>query len=115
MESIMQYLKKTDRSVMALAEEAYRCFEPYRKNEGSAYARASQFVPELCRQEVVELLKEIRQKLPSYNTDYENVFSTEQNAMIAVNAERYNRAMIRGGRIAGTSVTGIWRIPWSDY
>ncbi len=97
MESIMQYLKKTDQSAMALAEEAYRCFEPYRQDEGSSYARASQFVPELCQQEVVDLLKEIRLKLPSYNSDYENVFSTEQNALIAVNAERYYRAMIRGG------------------
>lgn len=97
MASIMQYLKKTDPSALKVAEEAYRCFEPYRRDEGQAYARASQFVPELCETEVVDLLKEIQKKLPTYNTDYENVFSTEQNALIAVNAERYYRAMIHGG------------------
>ncbi|MGZ5219922.1 MAG: erythromycin esterase family protein [Chitinophagaceae bacterium] len=97
MESIMQYLKKTDIAALKVAEEAFRCFEPYRKDEGTSYARASQFVPELCKNEVVHLLKEIQQKLPQYNTDYENVFSAEQNALITVNAEKYYRAMIHGG------------------
>lgn len=97
MAGIMQYLKKTDPSALKVAEEAYRCFEPYRRDEGQAYARASQFVPELCETEVVNLLKEIQEKLPTYNTDYENVFSAEQNALVAVNAERYYRAMIHGG------------------
>ncbi|HET7115400.1 MAG TPA: erythromycin esterase family protein, partial [Hanamia sp.] len=97
MESIMKYLKKTDPSSLKVAEEAYKCFEPYKENEGQSYARASQFVPDLCQTEVVSLLKEIRQKLPTYNSDYENVFNAEQNALIAVNAERYYRAMIQGG------------------
>jgi len=97
MESIINYLKNIDPKALKVAEEAYRCFEPYRYEEGKSYARASQFVPELCEQEVVTLLKEIRQKVPQYNSDYENVLSTEQNAFVAVNAERYYRAMIKGG------------------
>ena len=97
MESIMNYMRKTDPEALSMAEEAYRCFEPYRKDEGTSYARASHFVPELCRHEVVHLLSEIRQRMTSYNTDHENVFSTEQNALIAVNAEKYYRAMIEGG------------------
>ncbi|HVZ98524.1 MAG TPA: erythromycin esterase family protein [Chitinophagaceae bacterium] len=96
MESIMQYLKKTDPAALKVAEEAFRCFEPY-NNEGTSYARAAQLVPELCRQEVVDLLKEIQRKLPAYNSDHENVFNAEQNALIAVNAEKYYRAMIAGG------------------
>ena len=97
MDSIRQYLKKTDPAALIVAEEAFRCFEPYRKEEGSSYARASKFVPDLCQTEVVHLLKAIQQKLPTYNTDHENVFSAEQNALIAVNAERYYREMIKGG------------------
>jgi erythromycin esterase len=97
MESIMQYLKKTDVSALKIAETAFNCFEPYRKEEGQSYAKASQFVPELCETEVVHLLKEIQQKLPTYNSDYENVFNAEQNALVAVNAEKYYRAMIKGG------------------
>lgn len=97
MEFIMQYLRKTDPGALKVAEEAYQCFEPYRKEEGASYARALQFVPELCQNEVVSLLKAIREKLPQYNTDYENVFSAEQNALVMVNAEKYYRAMIEGG------------------
>jgi len=97
LESIMQYLKKTDPAALPVAEDAFRCFEPYRNEEGQSYARASRFVPELCENEVMHLLKKIQQRLPAYNTDHENVFSAEQNALIAVEAERYYRAMIKGG------------------
>lgn len=97
LESIMQYLRKTDAAALKVAEDAYQCFEPYKKEEGQSYARASQFVPELCENEVVHLLKMIEQKLPTYNTDHENVFNAGQNALIAVNAEKYYRAMIKGG------------------
>lgn len=97
MESIMQYLHKTDPGALKIAEEAFRCFEPYRKDEGSSYASAAQFVPELCQQEVVQLLQEIQRRLPLYNTDAENVFSAEQNALVMVNAEKYYRAMVKGG------------------
>jgi erythromycin esterase-like protein len=97
MESIMKYLEKTDEAALKIAEDAFRCFEPYREDEGQSYARASRFVPEICEQEVVHLLKEIQKKMPAYNTDHENVFSAEQNAMIAVQAEKYYRAMVHGG------------------
>ncbi|HVX49280.1 MAG TPA: erythromycin esterase family protein, partial [Chitinophagaceae bacterium] len=80
-----------------IAEDAYRCFEPYRKDEGGLYARAARFVPELCRFEVVHLLREIERRMPLYNSDHENVFSTAQNALVAVHAEEYYREMIKGG------------------
>jgi erythromycin esterase len=97
MDSIIHYLKKTDPRALRVAEEAFTCFEPYRKEEGQAYARATMFVPELCENEVVHLLKEIRTKLPTYNTDHENVFNAEQNALVMVNAEKYYRTMVHGG------------------
>lgn len=97
MDAIMQYLKKVDPNALKIAEEAFRCFEPYHHDEGKLYARATQFVPELCKDEVVELLRKIQERLPQYNTDYENVFNVEQNAYVTVNAERYYRTMIHGG------------------
>lgn len=97
MESIMQYLKMTDPDALKVAENAFQCFEPYRQDEGRSYAQATRFLPELCTEEVIDLLQEIRRKLPQYNSDYENVFSAEQNALITVNAEKYYRAMIEGG------------------
>ena len=97
MENIMQYLRKTDPQALKVAEEAFKCFEPYQYDEGQSYARATRFVPESCEYEVVHLLKEIRSRLPSYNTDHENVFNAEQNALVMVDAEKYYRAMIHGG------------------
>ena len=97
MESIMQYLEKTDPAAYYLAEEAFNCFEPYRKDEGRSYAEALNFVPKLCQKEVVNLLKEVRRRIPLYNSDFENVFSVEQNALVAVNAEKYYEAMLAGG------------------
>ena len=97
MNSILEYLKKTDATAFKVAAKAVQCFEPYHQDEGRSYARATQFLPELCQNEVVQLLKEIQQKMPSYNTDHENVFSAEQNALVAVNAKKYYRAMIQGG------------------
>jgi erythromycin esterase len=97
MNSIMEYLQKVDRNALKTAEEAFNCFEPYKYDEGKSYARASQFVPELCKDEVVELLRKIQDHLPQYNTDHENVFNVQQNAYVSVNAERYYRAMIMGG------------------
>jgi erythromycin esterase len=97
MDSIMQYLKKTDPAALRIAEDAFDCFEPYRRDEGRSYAQSTLLVPEACQQEVVQLLKEIQRKLPQYNTDHENVFSAEQNAFITVNAEKYYRTMVMGG------------------
>jgi erythromycin esterase len=97
MESIMDYLAKNEPDSLSAAEDAFRCFEPFRQDEGQSYARASLLVPELCQEETIQLLHEIRLKAPQYPTDAENAFSAEQNAIVAVNAERYYRAMIRGG------------------
>jgi erythromycin esterase len=97
MDAIINYLEKNDRHALETAKHAMKCFEPYGYDEGQSYARASMMVPELCEKDVVSLLREIRSKISLYNTDYENVFSTEQNALIAVNAEKYYRAMVHGG------------------
>lgn len=97
LDNILGYLRKADPAALPAAEAAFQCFEPYRAEEGRAYARASQLVPEICQQEVVEMLKMIRQRLPLYDSDYEHVFNLEQNALVAVHAEQYYRAMLGGG------------------
>jgi erythromycin esterase-like protein len=97
LESILQYLKKNDLNTYHLAEAAFHCFEPFSGDEGRSYAQALSLVPKLCQNEVVNLLQEIQRKLPQYNSDHENVFSLEQNALITVNAESYYQAMLEGG------------------
>jgi len=97
MQSIITYLEKNDPEALKSAKKVMQCFEPYENDEGQAYARASALVPELCEKEVLHLLTEIRSKIESYNSDAENVMSTEQNAFVARNAEKYYRAMIKRG------------------
>src|SRR5437870_3609842 len=94
LEAIRCYLEKNEPEAFKKATETFRCFEPYKGDETS-YAYASRIVPELCEDKVVELLQEIQKRLPEYQLKEENIFSTEQNAVIAVNAEKYYRAMIR--------------------
>lgn len=96
LEAILKYLQKTDISAYKKAQIATRCFEPY-GYEGTDYARSTRLTPKSCQNEVIDLLKAIRIKIQTYNTDPEMVFSTEQNALVAVNAEKYYRTMIGGG------------------
>ncbi|MGP8217240.1 MAG: erythromycin esterase family protein [Bacteroidia bacterium] len=94
MEAIVNYLKVKDPSTLRFAENVVKCFEPYSEDEGQSYARAAYDINSSCRNDVVTLLTELRKKLPMYNTDHEAVLSAEQNAVIAVNAERYYTAMV---------------------
>lgn len=97
LDAILGYLQQNYPDALPKAEEALQCFEPYRKDEGSSYAYASSMAPDLCTDEVINLLKEIQQRLPLFDSDDEHIFNAEQNALIAVNAEKYYRAMMKGG------------------
>lgn len=91
---IRDYLRQKDPLTFRSAERVAKCFEPYHE-EGSSYAHATYTMPVSCEEEVVQLLANIRKRMPYYNTDHEAVLSAEQNALVAVNAERYYRAMIK--------------------
>jgi len=95
MEAIIDYLRREVPEAVDAATEAFSCFEPYNRDE-QAYAAQTAFVPDSCENEVVELLAEIRRKVKTFPRDGEAEFSAEQNALVAVNAERYYRAMVRG-------------------
>ncbi len=97
LDAIMDYLEKEDPEALETAKKAMRCFEPHRDGDGQRYAHSTYLVPEGCRKEVAEMLIEIQMKTPVYNTDKEHVFSTEQNALVARNAEKYYRIMVQGG------------------
>ncbi len=92
MRSIGEYLEKKDPETAAAAYKAIQCFEPYRKDE-QAYARFS-LSRHNCRDEVVALLKEISIKKQFPEGDREAGFNAEQNALIAVNAEKYYSRML---------------------
>jgi erythromycin esterase len=87
MNSIIEYLEKNDPKALAIAKTAMKCFEPYGKDDGQTYARASSYVPELCEKEILNMLKELIKNVPNYNHYAENILSTEQNVFIAKNSE----------------------------
>lgn len=95
LQEILTYLEKKDGEAIKRAKDAFRCFEPY-SNDPQEYARAIAFVSEDCESEVVAMLKALRERqevMAESSVD----FNAEQNALIAVNAEKYYRAMIGGG------------------
>ncbi|HZR99177.1 MAG TPA: erythromycin esterase family protein [Chloroflexota bacterium] len=97
LDAVTRYLERVDPSALPAARRAFRCFEPYAEDV-EAYARATALVPTSCQDEVVAMLLELRRKAPQYQAEgREAYFNAEQNALVTRNAERYYRAMIRGG------------------
>jgi erythromycin esterase-like protein len=92
MKAMMNYLETEDPMAAKSVKKAIQCFEPFNENE-QQYARYT-LRESGCRDEVLSLLKEIRLKAQFLDGDREAGFNTEQNALIAVNAEKYYRAMI---------------------
>ena len=89
---MMDYLEKEDPQTAKAVRSAIQCFEPFQENE-QMYARAS-LTEHSCRDKVLALLREIRAKAQFLDGDREAGFNTEQNALIAVNAEKYYTAMM---------------------
>ncbi|MFG2041063.1 erythromycin esterase family protein [Dactylosporangium sp. NPDC048998] len=89
---IMVYLREHDPTMVPAALEAYRCFEPFAE-QPHQYAIATRFVPMSCENEIVDLLIELRRRAARDS----GWFDTWQNAEVALNAERYYRAMVGGG------------------
>jgi erythromycin esterase-like protein len=97
MRAVVQYLERLDPSLAATARRAYNCFEPYAEDVQD-YARAAALVPTTCEDETIAVLRELRSNAPAFSEDgREGFFNAEQNAIVAKNAERYYRTMVRGG------------------
>jgi erythromycin esterase len=92
MREMVTYLEKEDPQAAESVKKAIRCFEPFEDNEHQ-YAQAS-LTEHNCRDTVVKMLQEIRLRTQHLDGDREAGFNTEQNALIAVNAEKYYRSMM---------------------
>jgi erythromycin esterase-like protein len=74
-------------------------FEPY-GGQAQDYARASRWLDASCENEVVALLSELRRSARAASPQGvgpDERLDAEQNAVVVKNAERYYRAMVRGG------------------
>jgi erythromycin esterase len=96
MGAVIKYLERVDPEAVEAARHAYKCFEPYGEDVRE-YARATALVPTSCEDEVVEMLSELRHRVPEHREDPEARFDAEQNALVAKDAEAYYRAMVGGG------------------
>lgn len=101
MKQVSDYLEGIDPETARLARWAYGCFEPYQEDV-QEYAHATRWVPTSCEHEVVMMLTELRRHANEYREQdgapaSEAYFNAEQNALVTRNAERYYRAMVRGG------------------
>jgi erythromycin esterase-like protein len=93
MDALVHYLDKTDPLSASLARKAIQCFEPYHQ-DGRHYAQAQLSLPGSCKEPVIRLLQSIRSKAAFYDHDPEAALNSEQNAVIAVEAEKYYRSMV---------------------
>jgi hypothetical protein len=94
---VVEHLHRTPPAAARAPRRAYSCFDPYYEDV-QEYARATALVPTSCEDEAVSILGALRAGAPLYREDGRDAyFNAEQNALVARDAERYYRTMVRGG------------------
>jgi erythromycin esterase-like protein len=102
MEAVVAHLDEVDSEAALRARDRYACFDHFGRDPNVyAYATGSGRA-EPCEQEVVEQLLELRRLAADAASrggaiPDDRRFYVEQNARLVVNAERYYRAVFRGG------------------
>ncbi|WP_207434872.1 erythromycin esterase family protein [Sabulibacter ruber] len=94
---------KNDPSLVKAAREVHQCFQPF-SADAMQYAEAVARASANCRSETSRLWREIQKKSQGTETPQtEAQFVAEQNALVALNGERYYRAAV-------SSNTDSWNI-----
>ncbi|MFP5366697.1 MAG: erythromycin esterase family protein [Actinomycetes bacterium] len=94
---IFSWLEANAPDALPAATRAWQCFVPFGEDP-HRYAWSSRLVPASCEADVVGLLTEVRRRTLGRVKDDPAAFDAVQNAMVAANAERYYRTMVRGDR-----------------
>ncbi|MEA2192451.1 MAG: hypothetical protein QOI73_2572 [Solirubrobacteraceae bacterium] len=102
MEAVVSHLTEIDPAAAQRARERYACFDHFGRDPQVYALQAGIAGAESCERQVVEQLVELRDRtaamaLRAERDDGDARFYAEQNARLVVNAERYYRAMFRGG------------------
>lgn len=90
----MAWLAEREPNALPIAARAWRCFAPF-DGDPHRYAWNTRLVPVSCEDEVVRVLVEVRRRAIA---DGDDAFNALQNATVAVEAEKYYRAMVRSDR-----------------
>ncbi|MCC2547742.1 erythromycin esterase family protein [Hymenobacter sp. BT175] len=89
LESIRTGFAEADPATRNAVDAALQCLQPYNGSE-EAYGRAT-LQGASCANELNAVLAAVRNRMRSLPAGHEAAFNAEQNALVAVNAERYYR------------------------
>ncbi|KAA6433580.1 erythromycin esterase family protein [Rufibacter glacialis] len=93
LEEVRAYMEAADPAIAQLAREAQACLAPYNQDE-QRYAQATdQGIS--CAPPLQRLLEAVQAHRARQPANHEAAFNAEQNALAAVNAERYYYQMLR--------------------
>jgi erythromycin esterase-like protein len=100
-EAVIGYLAKVDPDAARRARARYGCFDHFVEDTQAYGYAALTGMADSCEDKVVEQLLELRRRAADYasrdgRVAEDEYFYAEQNARLALNAERYYRAMFRG-------------------
>ncbi|WP_078592767.1 erythromycin esterase family protein [Evansella clarkii] len=93
MEAIIEYLEKIKSPDVEKAKNAFECFEPFNKKP-EKYGVSAAYYGEDCMEEMLEMLRTLRQNKSTYDDDPEASLNMQANAVAASNAEAYYHAMV---------------------
>lgn len=97
LEMLNDYLKKHDPASFDIVQKITECFETFGNNE-QIYA---QFASKLsCKNDILNLLKEVIKKSPLYNEDPEAPMNAIQNSQVLLEAENYYSSMLSADKIS---------------
>jgi erythromycin esterase-like protein len=94
---IITWLEANAPDALPAALRAWQCFVPFHEDPHE-YAWSTRIVPQSCEADVVALLAEVRRRTLDRGEGDPAAFDAALNAMVAADAERYYRTMIRGDR-----------------
>ena len=100
-EAVVSYLEKTDPQAAKQARRRYACFEDFGENPEIYGMTAGVDQSLSCEEEVVQQLVELQHRTGELlsrdgRVASDELFFAKQNAAVALEAERYYRAMYRG-------------------
>ncbi|WP_207492931.1 erythromycin esterase family protein [Aridibaculum aurantiacum] len=102
MEELKPYLQNLPDSIKQLANQVHQCFQPF-NSDAQEYAVAVARSESICRAQVEKLWSAIYQYTGSKTATTEDQFVMQQNALVALNAEKYYRMMVSSG-------AGSWNV-----
>jgi erythromycin esterase-like protein len=93
MAELMPYIKEAEPSIVKAAQKVHACFKPF-STDAQEYAMAVANASADCGAETNRLWKTLQKSTNNKVNKNEVDFVAEQNALVALNGERYYRAMV---------------------